>query len=314
MGLLTKVISKAAPAVLPAAKTVTKQIVDTVKKTDGPFFRTRDAILAVFRGKGPEATKAIESAISKNKVGQKDIANQKVGGSYNPEFQRLWNMVIDGFRGIGREDLATEFSATVPIFTEDKHDISFISTLLNGAGTKKPTIATTVTVAPDGNKSVNVVKVIAPAQRADQNYNVLLPFRNAMADALTAKGIAAPSGMEDLSQIFYNNIVAQKGSAYEAIDFFEMSPGDVYHLDQAVVDAIVTYFKDLADRKAKGEILPKQLDRMAEVTLEVQRDLNAKAKTEVAGEIGMGVKSNKKQLMIIAVVVVVVLVLLFMKK
>lgn len=276
-----------------------------LKKSDAVLMRTRDAIVAIFRNKGESAKNAVNAALVKNKLRHADVANQKIGSDYNPEFRRLWQMVIDTFNNLGRKDLAEKFASTVPPFTENKHDVSFVSTLLNGAASSKPVTITTVTSGPGGT-SKEVLKVNSPAVAADNNYKMLEPFKGTMQAILIAQGFAAPSGMEDLSQLFYNKVVAGK-DGYDRINFFDATPEQTYHLDQSIVDAIVSFFKGLADRKQKGEVLPKWQDAAATKTLEIQAQLEQSAKGEIAKDIGT-VLMSKQGIIITAIVFVAIII------
>lgn len=280
--------------------------VNKLKKTDNVLMRTRDKILAMFKSQGSAAEKASIDAMKKNKLLHADVANQKIGKNYDEEWGRLWRMVQDTFTNMGRNDLAQNFGGTVPVYNENKHDISYISTLLNGASSNKPITVTTVTSGPNGvQKEVAIVP--SPVQSANKDFSMLSPFRGTMQQILNAQGFTAPEGMEDLSQLFYNKIVAKGNGNYQPVDFYDLPVHKAYHLDESIVNAVVGYFKDLADRKKKGEVLPKWQDAAATKAIEVEQNLTNAAKNEVAKDIGTSLMSKQAIIMIIIIIVLAII-------
>jgi hypothetical protein len=80
-------------------------------------------------------------------------------------------------------------------------------------------------------------------------YAILIPFQIPMVAALKAKGIKAslnPLDIEATTHKFYDNIVAKKGSNYEAIgDTWESLHGDSYDdLTDDVIQAVINFIKN----------------------------------------------------------------------
>lgn len=261
------VIGKALGVVnkIPGVKKVT-EAVSNLKTSDNVLIRNRDKIFDMFKKAGFKS--ALDQAVSTHKMTHKDIPNQKVGSSYNPEWKRLYNMVTDTFKHMGREDLANAWQSTVPVFTTTEHPIDFIATLLSGG--------------------YNPVSVKASVQ----NYSVLTPFGASMKKALESKGIYPPSNIEDLTQTFYNNFIAKMGSDYEALNFDEIHPMNDAYVDESVINAVVSYFTDLQARKNSGEVLGKTQDMLATTANRVQDKLQDVALNQVKKEIGGSILDN----------------------
>lgn len=228
-------------------------------------------------------------SIRENGLGNTTVLREKFG-SYDPEWKRLYTAVIDTFKHAGRNELATEFARTVASYTSDRHPIDYIATLLKG--------------------SSHPVSVAAQANQ----YLILEPFRNLMNETLQSKGIHPPSDIADLTQLFYNTFVAKTGSGVEPMNFDTMLPGDVYHADEAVLNAVVTYVKTLIDKKQSGQTLPKVQDRIATAGISVQNKLTDEAKKEVEARVGETVVGNTKTILIVIAAVVVVVLFIAFKK
>lgn len=272
--------------------------IGNVKTTDTVLMRMRDQLMSWFKAAGGVYSKPlsdgktpIEKAIILNKLTHADVANQKVASNYDAEWARLHKAVKDAFTLAGRSDLANQFELNVPKWTAAKHEGGdYVATLLKGASSG-PAVA-----------------------GQNDRFAILKPFRGLMEDALTVKGVKSPPDIGDLTQLFYNNYVAGKDAATPVIAFDEMPPSMVYHVDESIVNAVVAYFKSLADRKKSGETLPKTLDRLAEGTLKVEASLTDKVKEGVAGEIGKGIMNNSTVIIIAVVVALILIVWLIAKK
>lgn len=257
------------------------------KVTAAQFNKIRGVIGKLFTDAGLQ--KEWMLAVKENNIGNNGVLSQKFS-SYDEEFGRLHKAVQDTFKNAGRPELANEFAATVQTYTATKHPVDFIATLLKGAGSPASMAAT------------------------DNQYKVLAPFRPLMEEVLTAKGINPPKGMADLTQVFYNTFVAKPDSGRPVMNFDDMLPTDSYHVDEAVVNAVVGYVKELSDKKASGETLPKFQDKIATLGLNVQAGLTKKTEEQVAQKVGETVITNRNNIMIITGVVLVVLAVLFFKK
>lgn len=247
----------------------------------------RDAIGNLFSGSG--LFTEWKDSVKANLLMNDDIASEKFG-TYNDEFARLHKAVQDAFRLSGRPDLADSFGTTVPQFNQGLHPIDFIATLLKGASNP-------LSKAAAGNV-----------------YAILEPFKTMMQDALTSKGVAAPSDMDTLTQIFYNTFVAKPGSENEVMNFDTMNPGTMYHVDEAVVNSVVTFVKTLADKKTNGEQLSSIQDKIANIGLKVQSGLTQAATDEVNKKVGEKVTTNSKTILIIAVIAIAIIGYALLKK
>lgn len=228
-------------------------------------------------------------SVKANQLMDSNIVNEKFG-NYDAEFSRLHKTVQDTFRLAGRPDLADQFSITVPVFTSNQHPMDFIATLLKGASN--------------------------PVSLASQNnqYAVLEPFKSLMQDVLISKGIAAPNDMATLTEIFYNTFIGGTNDATPKMSFDTMSPSTRYSADQALVDAVVGYVKDMANKKKAGEQLSTIQDKIANVGLKVESGLTKAATTQVNQEVGGVVVKQSKWIALGIGVVIIVLIYFMVKK
>jgi hypothetical protein len=265
-------------AVGPAVKVLGKikpvgQILEKIgnlKTTDNVLIRNRDRILDVFKQAGwGEGNPGRDKALTENRMRHKDIPNQKIGKTYDEEWARLYQFVLDTLANNGRVDLAEKFASTVPVFTTKLCDFSYLVTLLKGGS------------APAAQKAIQ------------EDYSVLIPFKPVMQESLKAKGVHAPNAMPELTQVFYNNVVAKKGSDYEPVNFDDIDTATLYNLDESLVDAVVTYIKDLQDRKNVGETLNPFQDRIATAANKVQGKITEEIKKDVQNDIGATIMNNK---------------------
>lgn len=230
-----------------------------------------------------------KDAVKANQLMNDDIAIEKFG-SYNDEFARLHKAVQDAFRLAGRPDLADSFGTTVPQYNVGLHPIDFIATLLKGASNP------------------------LSQEAADNEYKVLNPFKSMMQEVLVEKGIAAPNNMNSLSKLFYNTFVAKPGSENEVMNFDTMNPAMMYHADEAVVSGIVSFVKNLTERKKTGAQLSPIQDKIASVGLKVEAGLTKTATEEVNKTIGETVTTNAKTISIVAAIVILIVLYFMFRK
>ena len=262
------------------------QKIGNLKTSDNVLIRNRDAIWAALKEKGlGPGNPAFEQAVKDNRMKHSDIPNQKIGNTYDEEWERLHQMVIDTFVNAGRMDLAENFANTVPVFTTKQHDWSYLATLLKGGGSPEATAA-----------------------RA-QNYGELQPLAPIMKEALQSKGVYPPASMDQLTQVFYNNFVAKPGTDYEAQNFEEIDPSTMSHVDESVIDAVVSFLVSVQQRKNQGEILPPVYDRIATGMNQVRGTMEMKAKEQVSQEIGGVFMKPMTWVIIVAIVVVAFLLI-----
>lgn len=257
------------------------------KTTAGELKKYRDVIGTLFND--AKVFDAWVDAVKINRLMNDSIVTEKFG-TYDEEFGQLHKAVQDAFRMAGRPDLADSFGTTVAKYTSSYHPVDFIATLLKGAS--------------------NPVSVQATANQ----YAMVEPFRTVMADALTSRGVAAPSDIATLTQLFYNTFIAKEGSENAPMNFETMPPDQTYHADAAIVDAVVAYAQNLQNQKASGKQLSKIQDKIATAAEKVKQSLTATATAEVNKEIGGTITRNSKTIMIVAGVLLVVILYFAFKK
>lgn len=267
---------KAADVVIDPNVKVSASRLKTVRNTLGDLFNTS--------GLGQEWLDSVRVM----QLMDKDIASEKFG-SYDAEFGRLHKAVQETFRLGGRPDLADQFSMSVPVYTGNLHPMDFVATLLKGASNP-------ISVASQNNQ-----------------YAVLTPFKSMMQDALVSKGIAAPSDMATLTQIFYNTFVAPSNDMGK-LNFDTMTPSEQYHADDALVSAVVGYVKEMANKKKSGEQLSTIQDKIANIGIKVESGLTKAATNEVNNQVGGAVVKNSKTIAIVIGIVIVVIIYLVVKK
>lgn len=107
----------------------------------------------------------------------------------------------------------------------------------------------------------------------------LIPFVPMMKSVLRKRGVTVPSKIEDLARAFFQN-VARKTEGFEDLEPVTIT---------AIITAIISYFKKLKEKKAKGENLsPEESD----VVDEVEKVGEVASELQAEGSVG-GVGSNK---------------------
>lgn len=260
----------------------------SVKTRDG-FMKTRNALLSLLQGSGLTVNQ-INGLLKKYSLLESNIPATKLGSGYDEEFKKLWYLTSDAFALLVRPDLGEKFRNNVPVWNDNENSLDFVATLLKGAN-----------------------HPIAKKAEADR-YAKLLPLVPVLKQALQDKGIYPPSDVPELAQLFYNTFIAKAQSENEPLNFDDIDPAWQSHLDESIVNAIVTYANSLAQRKESGEVLPKSLDKIATTTQNVKEQLGEKAKQEVAKEIGTTFMSNYKWLLPVIIGVILVLAYLAIRK
>jgi hypothetical protein len=253
-------------------------------KSVSPFIAFRNKIIKLFEDAGlsPDAIKGL---LVKYGLVTSAIPAQKV--NYNEEFARLWEFTNEAFAELNRNDLAEKFRANVSVWDEKNHTADFVATLLKGAAS--------------GEARAGEFK----------RYEILLPLKSTMQEMLVSKGIAAPDDIADLTRLFYNTFVAVKNTEVPPLNFDEIPAENLYHIDESITGAVVTYLNDLANRKQSGEVLNKTQDKIATKVLQVKQRLATEAQKTVAQEVGQTVVQNYKGILIGVVALVVVLFFVF---
>lgn len=241
---------------------------------------TRNKLISLFETSGLSKDD-IKNLLTKYNLVTSAIPKQKTE-SYNKEFADLWQFTNEAL-GLIRPELSEKFRMNVPVYDEKNHPVDFVATLLKGAS--------------------HPVVVKAEANR----YQMLEPLKPLMKEILISKGIAAPDNTADLARLFYNEIIAKKNTETPPLNFDDLPVENLYHLDESIVNAIVTYANDLALRKQAGEQLPKFADKIATKTMQIKQQLGSEAEKVVAQEVGQTVVKNSP-LIITAVLAVIVLV------
>ena len=280
MSLIKSITTKIGATSVPVKSALTSLTV-----TKDKLMQTRNAILSLLESGGLTYTQ-INGLLKKYGLIDSTVPAKKlVPQNYNAEWANLWKLTNEAFVLMLRPDLAEKFRANVEVFTEDKHPIDYVATLVKG-----------------------VSHPIAVKAEEDR-YAKLKPLVPVLKGALKDKGIYPPDGLSELAQLFYNVFIAQEGTDMQPMNFDTIDPAWKSHLDSSIVDAIVAYANDLANRKQSGEVLGKTADKIATTTIEVKEKLAEKAEEQVGAEIGKKLVANKT--VIFAVVGVVVLVLIY---
>jgi hypothetical protein len=90
------------------------------------------------------------------------------------------------------------------------------------------------------------VKDAAKAVASAAKFVVLVPLIPVMVAALKKKGLKPSSAAKDVeatAQLFYNEIVAKKGSSYEPIDFDSFEQDEYDNLAGEIIEAIISFIK-----------------------------------------------------------------------
>lgn len=261
----------------------------TTVKTRDNFMLTRNTLLRLFQDAGLTVSQ-VNALLKKYNLLESTIPSKKLGADYTPEFKRLWQLSNEGFALLVRPDLAEKFRNNVPVWTEQNNSIDFVATLLKGANN------------PISKKAAN------------DKYAKLRPLVNVLKSALKDKGVYPPDSLPELVEVFYNTFIAQAQTETPPLNFEGMDAITKSHLDESLVDAIVTYANGLAQRKQAGETLSKTQDKIANATLDVKDKLAEKAEKQVAQEIGGQIVSNYKWLIPVVIGVVLLIVYLALRK
>lgn len=162
LGNVSELISSVSK--LPVISNVTTPIVSLFggdKPTSKVLFRNRDDIFKMFNAVGIDQDiqgSPLNLAALKNRMTHDGVpAKKNKGDSYNPEFQRLHQMVIDTFVNMGRSDLAKYFFQNVPVYTTTVHPIQIIQDLLNsGTSTNQSDQSNSSSTVTDTSGKSNV--------------------------------------------------------------------------------------------------------------------------------------------------------------
>lgn len=96
----------------------------------------------------------------------------------------------------------------------------------------------------------------------DKKFEILKPFKKTMQNSLSLSGVTSyPDRIDLLAQTFYNEIVAKDqtnsfdGSNLPQIYFCDFYNDNVDEAQQAVIDAIISYFRKVKEKEINGEDL-----------------------------------------------------------
>lgn len=286
--------------VISTVKDITKGIGNQIT-TDNVLVRTRDKIISYFVNAKPRVPQSVmDAALIKNQMRHADIPNRKVGGNYNQEFKRLYQYVIDVFNGNGRGDLAEIFERTVPVFTPENHDVSYIPELLAGKIRAIPQPAQPQDVAAEiANDAIKTREIAVgefnPAMPVSQSSKILAPFKPIMTGAVERAGYVAPKEIDPLAIVFYEKIVKPA----------TQSTYDADNLDDAIVDSILYFIATLQQKKESGEQMNKVYTFIADKATQLQEKGGDVAKDAAGQKVGSFVLDNALLLGIAAVVVII---------
>jgi hypothetical protein len=136
----------------------------------------------------------------------------------------------------------------------------------------------------------------------------LLPLVPMMKKTLKKKGKPVPSGVENISKAFYNEIVA-KHDNFAPIDYDNDLDSDhvVTELVGGVIKGILEFVKGLKAKKQAGKTLSATEQDIVNGTEAVEKKLNEQAKDEAATSVGKRILFDRKTQIIIVVVIVAII-------
>jgi hypothetical protein len=291
-----------------------KDAVKGIKVSNSEFNKTRELVERLFDQKPGVPDKWLAPQELKFQVTPHYVPKEKVGSNYQQEFGRLYDAVYEALKGFRSPAVADDFKKNVTRWTNAEHGTDYLATIIKGAGS---------------NKGVDIKQ---------DKYGILVPYLPTMISSLKSKGVAIPTikgqplsgpnamklgvnenpDIEGVTQLFYNNFVAVKSNynfdSFEQIDFSMMHPGQAMHLDDAVIDATITYIKSIQDQKNQGKTMPKVLDQMGDQANKVKKNLTKKAKETVAEDVGTKTSMNASAVWLIAGAVILLIVILSSRK
>lgn len=265
---------------IPAIKKILGKI-DNLYRTDNVLIRNRDNILALFRKYGITDA-AINPAMTANKLSHKEIPDRKLGKTYDPEWERLHQFVLDVLVNAGKVDAAEVFASTVPIFDSENHDWSILERLLQGKA-----------INSEAQKQAIIAAAQAPIEQAKQEAQKpqSLPYETALGSVYPAiqKGLSAagyiPTGVLDLDALtFYENIVLpNSGNNFT---------NDCDHLDPAIEAAIIGYLAKVTQLQNEGAELNKVNSAIASTVNKVTEKIESNVRERVNTGIGSFITEN----------------------
>lgn len=90
--------------------------------TDRVLIRNRDQLHTFFKSNAASFP-GWEAMNNKNKLAHADIPNRKLGKTYDPEWSRLYQFVLD-VAGIYSPTLSNEIRQRIPLYTAPAHDVN----------------------------------------------------------------------------------------------------------------------------------------------------------------------------------------------
>ncbi|MCK9479761.1 MAG: hypothetical protein M0R40_09750 [Firmicutes bacterium] len=114
-----------------------------------------------------------------------------------------------------------------------------------------------------------------PIQDLDDSELLALvkPLAPIMKEGLTDSGVVPPSDLGELTETFYYKVV-------------QPAQGTIDGLDENIVAAVIAFVGSIASKKAQGETLPPVYDKIGELTLMLESQLQAQGKKVVDQKIG----------------------------
>jgi len=256
-----------------------------LRTTDNNLIRTRDKIIAYFKN-AKVSQQAMDAALIKNKMRHDDIPNQKIGGTYDKEWTRLYQYVIDVFNNIGRDDLAELFERTVPVYSPATHDISYIPELLSGKIRAIPSAATPQDVASEiANEEIAKTDRTQRAhdlKTETQSSRILKPFVPTMRAAVQASGYVAPKDVDALGLLFYEKVVKPASA----------STYDSNFLDEVIVDSILHFIATVQQKRAAGEPMPELYEKIADRATQLQEKGGQIVEQQAGNKLGSFIVDN----------------------
>ncbi len=153
-------------------------------------------------------------------------------------------------------------------------------------------------------------KVVGNVLAAGTILAPVMPLMPMMKRALKKKGVTPPKMPIDVLNAFYKNVV-KGGSNYDGhlpnIDLLEIESDHLAPAVGAVVSAVLAFVKLIKKKKNSGETLTKIEETIANGTEQIETELEEKAKTEVAEQVGSRLLFDKKTQTIIIIVIVIII-------
>lgn len=135
-------------------------------------------------------------------------------------------------------------------------------------------------------------KKIGKIAKGLATYPLLLPLSPVMGSMLKKAGYKPPRNIEARAQLFYNKIVAK--NKFDEIEFSEYEGDERDNLAPAIIPAIISFVKDIIQKKKSGKKLDPVIDAGASVAIAVEKRLESEVrKSDPIFEPGTNMKGKE---------------------